>query len=146
MQSALYTLGVVALIILAARFIPADSEPFHEDPAEPEKRRSEVRLIGREAPRFATDADTLLTTLSKVVRRDWRVGIVEGSVDEGMITFVARSTIFGFRDYITVKATDEAGGAKLSVFARPRFNVFDWGVNQKRLNRWLGKLEKALGE
>ena len=146
MQTAVYLLTAFAVIVFVARFIPAASEPFHEDPAMPEKRRSEVRLIGREAPRFQAEAETVLTVLSRIVRRDWRAGLVEGSVDEGMMTFVARSTLFGFRDYITVKATDEAGGSKLAIFARPRFNVFDWGANQKRLDRWLGKLEQALGE
>lgn len=144
MQTAIYLLTAFAVVIFVARLIPADSEPFHEDPAIPAKQRSEVRLIGREAPRFQADAETVLTELSKIVRRDWRAGLAEGSVDEGMITFVARSTVFGFRDYITVKATDEAGGSKLAIYARPRFNVFDWGANQKRLDRWLGKLEQAL--
>jgi len=144
MQSMLYALGFVAVAILLARFIPADSEPYHEDPAVPEKQRSEVRMIGPDAPRFEAEARDVLTEFSKIARRDWRVGLVEGSVDEGMITFVARSTIFGFRDYITVKATDETGGSKLSVYARPRFNVYDWGANQKRLDRWLGKLKQAV--
>lgn len=145
MKTFLYILGFLALAIVAARFIPADTEPFHEDPAEPETRRSEVRLIGREAPRFPVDAETVLTTLSKIATSDWSVGVVEGSVDEGMITFVARSRVFGFRDFITVKATDESGGSKLSVFARPRFDVYDWGVNKKRLDRWLGELEQTIG-
>lgn len=144
MQSTLYIAGFLVALILAARFIPADSEPFHEDPASANKQRSEVRLIGREAPRFNVEADALLAAFSKIARSDWRVGVVGGSIDEGMMTFVARSTVFGFRDYITVKATDEAGGSKLSIYARPRFNVYDWGANQKRLDRWLGKLEQAL--
>ena len=145
MKSLLYILGSAALAIILARFIPVDTEPFHEDPAEPKKRRSEVRLIGREAPRFPADADTVLETLSKIATSDWSVGIVEGGVEEGMITFVARSRVFGFRDFITVKVVDEAGGSKLSVFARPRFDVYDWGVNARRLDRWLSELEQTLG-
>ena len=144
MKSVLYFLGLAVVALFLVRLIPADSEPFHEDPAEPERQRSEVRLIGRDAPRFEADANTVLTTLLGIARSDWRVGLVEGSVDEGMITLVARSTVFGFRDYITFKATDEAGGSKLSVYARPRMNAYDWGVNQKRLDRWLSKLEQAL--
>ncbi len=143
MQSVIYLFLFIALVILVARFIPVDTEPFHEDPALLEKQRSEVRLIGPDAPRFEADADVVLTEFSRIARRDWRVGLVQGSVDEGMMTFVARSTVFGFRDFITVKATDEAGGSKLAIYARPRFNVYDWGVNQKRLDRWLSKLEEA---
>jgi hypothetical protein len=144
MKTFLSLLGFALLAIVVARFIPVDSEPFHEDPAEPDTRRSEVRLIGREAPRFPADAETVLETFRDIATSDWSVGLVEGSVDEGMMTFVARSLVFGFRDFITVKATDEAGGAKLSVFARPRFDVYDWGVNQKRLDRWLGELDQTL--
>ena len=51
--------------------------------------------------------------------------------------------MFGFVDFITVKAVNESEGAKLSVFARPQYNVYDWGVNAKRLDRWLGELEQA---
>ncbi len=145
MKTLLYLIGFAALAIVFARFIPVDTEPFHEDPAEPKKKRSEVRLIGREAPRFPANADTVLLELTRIATSDWSVGIVEGGVEEGMITFVARSRVFGFRDFITVKAVDEPGGAKLSVFARPRFDVYDWGVNAKRLDRWLSELEQALG-
>lgn len=144
LNTLLYALGIAVAAIIVARFIPVDTEPFHEDPAEPDRQMSEVRLIGREAPRFPADAATVLQTLIGIVRRDWNAGLVEGGVDEGMITFVARSPVFGFRDFITVKATDEAEGAKLAVYARPRMNVHDWGANTRRLDRWLGELEQTL--
>lgn len=145
MKTLLSLLGFALVAIVVARFIPVDNEPFHEDPAEPDAQRSEVRLIGREAPRFPADAETVLETFHDIATSDWTVGLVEGSTDEGMMTFVARSLVFGFRDYITVKATDEPGGAKLSVYARPRFNAYDWGVNRKRLDRWLGEMQQTLG-
>lgn len=145
MTTMLSLLAFVAVVIFLARFIPADSAPYHEDPALPDRQRSEFRLIGPEAPRYRADAETVLEAFSEIARSRWNVVLAEGSIDEGMMTFVARSTVFGFRDYITVKATDEPGGAKLSVFARPRFDVYDWGVNKKRLDRWLGELEDAVG-
>ncbi len=145
MSTLLWFLAFLAVVVLIARFIPADSEPYHEDPAEPDTRRSEFRLIGPEAPRYHVDADTVLEAFSDIARSRWNVLLAEGSVDEGMLTFVSRSPVFGFRDYITVKAVDESGGAKLSVFARPRFDVYDWGVNARRLDRWLGELEQAVG-
>lgn len=143
MRTIFYTLAFLVIALIAFRFYPADSEPFHEDPAAPDPQRSEVRLIGREAPRFKADATEVLETLAEIARADG-ARMVEGSADEGMITFVARSKAFGFRDYITVKAVDEAGGlAKLSVLARPRINGYDWGVNARRLDRWLGELDQT---
>lgn len=144
MQTVFYTLLILLVVLMIVRFFPVDTEPYHEDPAEPDRRRSEVRLIGREAPRFPGDADDVLETFREIALNDRGVRVVEGSVDEGMITFVARSRVFGFRDFITVKAVGEAGGlTKLSVFARPRVDGYDWGVNARRLDRWLGELDQA---
>lgn len=143
MQTLFYIIVLVAVIVLVMRFMPVDAEPYHEDPGEPDTRRSEVRLIGREAPRFPADAEAVLTLFSEIALAEPRVRLAAGSIDEGMITFTARSKVFGFVDFITVKAVNESEGAKLSVFARPQYNVYDWGVNAKRLDRWLGELEQA---
>jgi len=143
-QSVFYTLLALIVLLIIVRFFPVDTEPFHEDPAEPDRKRSEVRLIGREAPRFSGEADDVLEAFRQIALSERGVRVVEGSVDEGMVTFVARSKVFGFRDFITVKAVGEAGGlTKLSVFARPRVNFYDWGVNARRLDRWLGELDQA---
>ena len=143
MSTIFYAILLLLIILIIVRFLPVDTEPFHEDPAEPDPQRSEVRLIGREAPRFQGEADQVLDVLMQIAREDG-ARIVQGGVDEGMITFVARSRLFGFRDFITVKAVDEAGGvSKLSVLARPRANFPDFGVNARRLDRWLSELDQA---
>ena len=142
MKSALYLLVFVVIAALTLRFWPVDTEEFHEDPAEPEHRRSEVRLIGLEAPRYPATAEEVLRAFRKIALADRGVHVVEGSIDEGMITFVARSKIMGFRDFITVKAVDEGKDlAKLAILARPRINSYDWGVNAARLDRWLQEME-----
>lgn len=145
MKTLLYILAFAVALVVGLRLVPADTEPFHVDPAEGDRQRSEVRLLGREAPRFPASTSDVLTEIRRIATQDRGVRVVEGSVDEGMITFVARSKVFGFRDFITVKAVEEFGGTKLSVLARPRFNVYDWGVNAKRLDRWLLELEQTLG-
>jgi uncharacterized protein (DUF1499 family) len=143
MNTALSFLLLVAIFLIALRFFPVDTLDYHVDPADPEPRRSEVRLIGLDAPRFATTADELLETVVRIARSEFGTRLVEGSVDEGLVTFVSRSRVFGFRDFTTIKAVDEVAGAKLAVWARPRGNVYDWGVNTKRLDRWLRKLEQT---
>lgn len=146
MHPYVYAAVIVILIALIFRFWPVDSEPFHEDPAISDVRRSEVRLVAREAPRFNAEAFDVLEAFISIAKRDWGVSVVQGGVEEGMVTLVARSRLIGFRDYVTAKAVDEAGRAKLAVFARPRMNVYDWGVNKKRLDRWLGELEQTFPE
>lgn len=146
MHPYVYVAVITFLIALVIRSWPVDSEPFHEDPAISDGRRSEVRLIGREAPRFSGTADEVLTTFTRIATREWGVSLVQGDAEEGMVTLVTRSRLVGFRDYVTAKVVDEAGEAKLALFARPRMNVYDWGVNKKRLDRWLAKMEQAFPE
>ncbi len=144
MKTLFYIIVIAVVSILVFRFTPVDHEPFHEDPGMPDPQRSEVRLIGLEAPRYAATASEVLEEVLAIAKRDG-AKLVQGGVEEGMMTFLTRTRIVGFRDYITVKAVDEPGGAKLAVLARPRLNGYDWGVNQKRLDRWLGELEQTFG-
>lgn len=144
MNTVFYTLVIIVIAALVFRYWPVDTDAMHEDPAAPEKKRSEVRLIGREAPRYRATAEEVLEAFSDIATSDAGVHRVEGSVDEGMITFQARSRFIGFRDFITVKAVDEGKDlAKLSILSRPRINGHDWGVNAARLDRWLQEMEHA---
>lgn len=143
------SLAVLILILLAAHIVwriwPDDKDVWHVDPADRElSRRAEVRLIGLEAPRFPVDAETLMTKMMEIAEEEPRTWVLDGSVDEGMVTFTHR-TLLGFRDYTTLKAVDEVGAAKLAVLARPAWNVYDWGVNRNRMDRWLLEAEQTLG-
>lgn len=145
MKAFIYTVVFAVLVWIAFRYYPVNHEDYHVDPAEPDPQRSEVRLIGLEAPRYPTTAEEVLASFAEIATRDGNVWLVAGDLDEGMMTFVARSNIIGFRDYITVKAVDEVDAAKLAILARPRINGYDWGVNAGRLDRWLQELEHTLG-
>ena len=139
---------ILILLLVVAHIVwrvwPDDKDRWHVDPADRElARRFEVRLIGLEAPRFAADANTLLTTMQTIANNEPRTWWLDGDIDEGMLTYTHR-TLLGFRDYTTLMAVDEVGGAKLSVYARPGWNVYDWGVTQKRVDRWLLQAEQTL--
>lgn len=144
MKPMAYTLIFILFGLVLIRLFPVDYDAFHIDPGEPDDRLSQLRLIGPEAPRFQGTASEVLAGFEKIALGDRNVQKVRGGLDEGMITFMSRTFVFGFRDFITVKAVDEAEGAKLAIYARPRGAMFyDWGVNARRLNRWLPQLEQA---
>ena len=146
MNTLIYILAFVLIAgFLWLRFSPNDVDAWHVDPGDADEvERAQVRLIGLDAPRFRSDAETVLEAVIEIAAEEPRVRVLDGSVDEGMITFVATSKI-GFRDYITVKAVSEAGDlTKLSIAARSRINGHDWGVNAARIDRWLQELEHAL--
>lgn len=144
-----WILGI--LIVVAAglawiRLAPHNRDAVHVEPAEVEEgARAGIRLLGREAPRFPADPETVLATFAEIALNEPRVHLLDGSLDEGMLTFVARSRAVGFADYITVMAVDEGSETKLSVASRPRLPGYDWGVNRDRMDRWLSELARRLG-
>lgn len=144
MNSFLYLLAFVLIAgLLWLRFSPNDVDAWHVDPGDAdESQRAQVRLIGLDAPRFRADADDVMEKVMEIGRAEPRTRVLDGGVDEGMVTFVVYSRI-GFRDYITLKAVSEAGGlTKLAIASRSRSPVgYDWGVNSARVDRWLQELQ-----
>ncbi len=145
------TLLILILLVVIAgalwlRFSPIDPDLWHVDPADVDNPgASGIRLIGREAPRFPGKPDDVLDAFADIALTEPRVRILDGGKDEGMMTFVARSRIFGFPDFITVKAVSEGAETKLSVASHARFRAgSDWGVNRERLDRWFAELEQRL--
>lgn len=144
MYSFLYLLALVLLVgFLWLRFSPNDVDAWHVDPGDADEvKRAQVRLIGLDAPRFRADAEAVMEKVMEIARAEPRTRVLDGGVDEGMVTFVAYSRV-GFRDYVTLKAVSEAGGqTKLSIASRSRSPIgYDWGVNSARIDRWLQELE-----
>ncbi len=63
-----------------------------------------------------------------------------GSLDELHITYVERTALMGYPDYITVKAVEVEGGSALVIYSRSRFGKSDFGVNRERIDRWLAQI------
>ena len=66
-----------------------------------------------------------------------RTTVLAGSPEEGMVTYVTRTKVFGFPDYTTA-AQD---GDMLKIYARLRFGRRDSGVNRARVEAWLAALQ-----
>jgi hypothetical protein len=77
-----------------------------------------------------------LARFAAVAEASPRVRLLAGSVEEGRLTWVARSVVWGFPDYISA----EAGPKGLEVWSRLRFGRSDLGVNRARLEDWLARL------
>ena len=96
---------------------------------------------GANNARFAV----VLTAEAQVALRAWQERILEtprtrqlaGSVDDGRMTFVTRSLLWGFPDYTTIEVE---GAAVLRVWSRARFGGGDGGVNAERLRGWVRDL------
>ena len=143
----LLLLILFALALLWVRLAPIDGDEWHIDPADTDPPRGTgVRLIGPEAPRFLGMPDGVLGAFADIALSDPSTRLLDGSLDEGMMTFVARSRVFGFPDLVTVKATAEGDRTKLSIISRAKYGRSDTGVNAARVDRWLHEMRLRLGE
>jgi hypothetical protein len=133
----LLKLVVLALLILVGaalayvRLAPSDAARWHRMPAE----ISDRDLAGGAMRRAEGD----LAALDRVIRDTPRTRVLAGSVDEGMVTYVTRSRVFGFPDYTTVRQA----GDTLEIYGRLRFGKSDMGVNAARIDGWLARLGEA---
>ena len=64
--------------------------------------------------------------------------------EAGRATYVARSAVLGFPDYVSVKVAAEGEGSRLAAYSRLRFGSSDFGVNRARLERWAERVRAAV--
>ena len=84
--------------------------------------------------------EDVLSELDAIALDTPRTARLAGSPEEGMITWITRSKVFGFPDYTTAAARSEGPATHLTLHARLRFGRGDHGVNAARLRDWLGQL------
>ena len=145
------TLAILAAIGLAGvaayvRLAPSGPE-WHLDP-EAGGRSGPGRWLvaeGGDAPalRLAVPPDRALAAFDAVAREAGAERLA-WEPDAGRATYVHRSRVLGFPDYVSVKAVPEDGGTRLSAYSRLRFGRADFGVNRARLEGWTARLRAAL--
>ena len=149
---AILAIAAAALaVVLAVRLLPSDPAVWHvpvTDGAavQPGPCAGQVRAqLGgaRAACLVPDDALGVLTRLSAIASAYPRTIRLAGSPQEGRITWVSRSRLMGFPDYITAEAHQTPQGTRLDVLARLRFGQGDMGVNAARLKLWLTALDQT---
>ncbi len=126
---AVLVLLVVVNVAAWVRFAPTDVARWH---AVPQVDGNED-LPGGVKRRVAGAGAAGLAAFDRVARAAPRTRVLAGSPQEGKVTYVTRSRVFGFPDYTTA-ALD---GEDLVVHGRLRFGQSDLGVNRARVDGWL---------
>lgn len=78
-----------------------------------------------------------LAQLHKLALATPRTSVLAGSPEQGLVTYVTRSRVFGFPDYTTA----QQDGNALKIYARLRFGRSDLGVNGGRVKAWIDALQ-----
>lgn len=126
---------VLVLLVISAllwiRLAPDDVARWHQLPEVVQDRDMEGGVI-RLVPGDLAEFDRIMAT-------EPRTHILAGSVDEGLVTYVTRSRVFGFPDYTTVAQR----GEDLAIYARLRYGKSDMGVNKARVQRVLAAMAQG---
>lgn len=143
----LLVIGVAVGFGVYVRLAPSDRDVWHRTfyPLAP---GDYVERGAFKTVRAVADAQATMAALDEIIRATPRTTVLAGAVEEGLITYVTRSNLWGFPDYTTVYAgaddTVEGGfGPLLKVHGRLRFGLDDLGVNKARVEGWLAQLESA---
>lgn len=94
------------------------------------------------SPVLAIDADRLHGYLAEVARLE--PGVVRIDVERGRRRLVAvvHSAVFRFPDIVTAEIVALGPRSSVALYSRARYGRSDFGVNRRRVERWLWQLGK----
>ena len=139
--AALLVFLIIAMTL--PRMVSDDPARWHVDPetAQPSDRPNSTLIAGHDAVFLPMPPEAAMMRVDAVALADARTARLAGSPGDGHATYIQRSAIFGFPDYISVTARAADGGSLLSIYSRSRFGHSDLGANKARIERWLGSIE-----
>lgn len=143
MRILIYILAALIVAVIAAavyvRVAPVAVDDWHVDPeaTSPPQTPNFVLFAGSQA--VPVDAPTLAVAgRVQAVAEAEGAQVLAGSAAEGFVTYVVRSRIMGYPDFVTIRLEPgEDGGTQVNIFSRSRYGRSDLGVNAARVQRWL---------
>ncbi|MGG7566406.1 DUF1499 domain-containing protein [Rhodovulum sp. DZ06] len=148
-------LVIAALIALVAlglavrvRTAPDRVADWHVDPVEGARtgKPNDV-LVGpmagadRPAPTWDASPEMLMHSFSMVAEGAENTTLLAGSEQALHATWIQRTPLMAFPDYISVRALPAEGGATLAIWSRSRYGHSDLGVNARRVADWIAAVD-----
>ena len=100
----------------------------------------------RDSPVFALPARELADALLAIARGEPRTRLIDRTNDGLAMQFVQRSAVFRLPDTIDVEVIAfGASQSSLAIYSRSRYGRRDFGVNRRRIERWLAALAARVG-
>ena len=137
LRLALGVLLAVVILIAAAdawvRLAPIRADRWHRIPATAQAVGDWPETGGFEAVRQVPDPQARLAELDRIIRATPRTSCLEGAPEEGLVTYVTRSALWGFPDITNLWIE----GDRLHIRGHLVYGRSDLGVNAARLHHWL---------
>jgi len=139
--------GLLIVAILTVRLWPLDVSTIETDAFSATALETPNYFINSdEEGGFNLDADELAQGIQTIIMATPRMKQVSITADGRNQTYVARSAVFGFPDFISVSIKGNSdGSSSVKLFSRSRFGYSDLGVNKRRVLGWLADIRADLG-
>lgn len=144
MRAVLLVLILLVAAMAYIRLAPSDPARWHRFTSPkapglyPGAGSFEVRRV------VVSDPKTVFDLVLHQIEATPRTRLLTGGPEEGFVTYMTRSALWGFPDYTTAYLTRndaQAGGlTTLTIHGRLRFGHADLGVNRARIEAWLAAL------
>ncbi len=139
MKTLAFLFGLVLLVVfgllLYIRLAPSDTARWHADPdVIPDPATPNFARLENDIP---LPRPEVAARISAQARREGATILAGG--DE-LTTWIARTRLMRFPDYVTIRLDETAQGTRVTALSRSRFGRGDMGVNAARLQRWIGRL------
>lgn len=125
------------------RFAASDPGYWHVDPLTAKKPRSRnyVFILSGDAkypaPEFDLPAPKLAEAFDRFITADALVARLAGHPDELFVTYLVRTPVMRYPDYVSVRFIDlDEGRSTLAMFSRSRFGYSDRNMNKRRATGW----------
>jgi hypothetical protein len=80
-----------------------------------------------------------------LAHRTSRWAVIHADSSRGEIVVEATSRLFGFVDHVVIRVSlDERGLTRVDLTSHSREGRFDFGVNRRRVQRYLRRLQKTI--
>lgn len=134
-------------VLVYVRAASHDIARWHVDPVAAVLPPSpNAHRIGPETPEavFSLAPEQLAAIVSRTLAAEPRTRRLASSNDGLHTTWVQRSLLLGFPDYVSVRVVPRGEeGAALAIFSRSRYGYSDLGVNRARAEAWLSAIRAA---
>lgn len=137
-------IAVIAFILVFFRLMPSNPSSWHVDPKDVVKHKKPNQFLVRpengdtQSPVYGMDAVELAERLEEFIEPSGK--LLAGDLSKGWATYIFRSKLLGYPDYVSIKILDEGATSRLAIYSRSRFGYSDLGVNKARIEAWLGAL------
>ncbi len=124
--------------ILYVRLAAHDPADWHVDPATVTEVDERNQHRARET--FPADPVTTAAALTDTLNGE----LLAGDPVDSYATYVVRTPLVGYPDYISVRIDAVGEGSEVTLFSRSRFGKSDLGANEARVMRILSDLRARL--